>query len=241
MPLPPPPPGFQINGARPALPRVIMGPPKEPAPQTPAQAGLDTAQVENARKESILKGLQIEKAHQEANDARTKQQAQARAIPETVHDLINVIDAASNAHRLSRRGWFTTGFGSEIASKFPGSSARDEKGLLDTIASNTAFSRLQQMRDQSPTGGALGAISERELALLQSTIASLDQGQSDEQFQSNMRKIIGAYGRVVSKLPGGKQALQSWRTQKEGRPAAPAARSGGGWKPPPGVSIEPLD
>jgi hypothetical protein len=41
------------------------------------------------------------------------------------------------------------------------------------------------MREASPTGGALGSISESELGLLKATLGSLRQSQSQEQFQAN--------------------------------------------------------
>src|SRR5690606_15445362 len=71
----------------------------------------------------------------------------------------------------------TTGMIGEWMSGVGGTAARDLRGLLDTVKSNAGFDRLQAMRDSSPTGGALGQVSERELAFLQSTIGNLEQSQ----------------------------------------------------------------
>jgi len=60
---------------------------------------------------------------------------------------------------------------------------------LDTIKANVGFAALQAMRAASPTGGALGQVSEQENRLLQSTLASLDQGQSAEQLKANLAKV----------------------------------------------------
>ena len=43
------------------------------------------------------------------------------------------------------------------------------------------------MRDASPTGGALGQVSERELGFLQSVFGSLDQSQSAEELAYNIQ------------------------------------------------------
>ena len=45
------------------------------------------------------------------------------------------------------------------------------------------------MRDASPTGGALGQVAVRELELLQSTIASLDQGLDDQTLINNLEQV----------------------------------------------------
>jgi len=51
---------------------------------------------------------------------------------------------------------------------------------LATIRANVGFDKLQSMRDASPTGGALGQVSELENRLLQATSGSLDQNQKTD-------------------------------------------------------------
>lgn len=116
-------------------------------------------------------------------------------------ELLNVIGKAGEARRKSGE-WFATGFGADTAGKFGGTNASDVQSLLDTIGGNTAFDRLAKMRAESPTGAALGAVSDTELRLLQSTVASLDKTQSDEQFRKSMDDVIRTYGRMLAKLPG---------------------------------------
>ena len=84
-------------------------------------------------------------------------------------------------------GW-TTGLGSNLAG-IKGSAAHDVQADIDTIRANVGFDRLQQMRDSSPTGGALGQVSEQENKLLQSVMGSLDAGQSSSQLSSNLRGL----------------------------------------------------
>jgi hypothetical protein len=66
---------------------------------------------------------------------------------------------------------------------------------LTTIKANLGFDRLQQMRDASPTGGALGQVAVQELIALQSTIASLDQDQSPAQLKQALDKIETSYAK----------------------------------------------
>lgn len=94
---------------------------------------------------------------------------------------INAIDTA-----LSQANWGTTGALGAIGS-MPGMWAHDLAKTLDTVKANIGFEELNTMRENSPTGGALGQITERELAFLQSTIASIEQSQSEEQLKRNLQ------------------------------------------------------
>lgn len=83
-------------------------------------------------------------------------------------------------------GMFTTGFLGSVSSKIPGTPAYDLGAKLDTIKANIGFDRLQEMRDNSPTGGALGQVSEFENRLLQAVWGNLAQSQSPSQFKENL-------------------------------------------------------
>jgi len=82
----------------------------------------------------------------------------------------------------------TVGLGS-LTSYIPGTDARNFKAEVDTLKANVAFSELTAMREASKTGGALGAISDRELGLLQSSLGALDTGQSPENFRLQLGKV----------------------------------------------------
>lgn len=98
-------------------------------------------------------------------------------------------------------GFNTAGVGS-FASKLPSTDARNLSAKLETIKGNLGFDRLQQMRDQSPTGGALGAVAVQELTALQSTVASLDQGQSPAQLKAALGKIDKHYANWQAVMRG---------------------------------------
>lgn len=83
---------------------------------------------------------------------------------------------------------FTTGWGALI-SPIPGTAAHNVSKLLDTVKSNIGFDKLQSMRDASPTGGALGQVSEFENRLLQAVFGSLEQSQSMEQLLFNLDRL----------------------------------------------------
>ena len=128
-------------------------------------------------------------------EATAKKEIQApaayQAYQQTTASVDNVIDTAKKA--LGQINWRTAGPIGTVASQIPGTTSYDIEKLIDTIKANIGFDRLQQMRESSPTGGALGQVSERELEFLQSAVSSLDISQSPEQLRANIEKVIQHY------------------------------------------------
>jgi hypothetical protein len=116
--------------------------------------------------------------------ARQKLQAQTQQIDNVV-DQINEV--------LQNADWTTTGVPGAIASKVRGTPAYDQERIVTTIKANLGFDKLQQMRDMSPTGGALGQVAVQELESLQASIANLDSGQSLPQFKRNLERVREHY------------------------------------------------
>lgn len=163
----------------------------------------------------------------EAEAIKAAQEAQFR---EPVDELLNVIDASANAHRLTRKGGLAgSAIGRTVGKFIPGTGATDLAGYNDTITANTAFKTLQQMRQESPTGGAVGNVSDTDMKLLGSTIASLNMAQGTPKYQESLQNVLRAYQKVLFKLPGGREAYREWRIKWLGydpnkkKTAAPAS------------------
>ena len=86
-------------------------------------------------------------------------------------------------------GW-STEFGAALGG-WPGSQAQALKTILNTIKANVGFQSLQEMRANSPTGGALGQVSERELAYLQATLGDIAQEQDGAILAEKLRAMQG--------------------------------------------------
>ncbi|MHA2065290.1 MAG: hypothetical protein ACXABY_13015 [Candidatus Thorarchaeota archaeon] len=84
---------------------------------------------------------------------------------------------------------FTAGVGAWTA-VVPATPARNLQARLETIRANIGFDKLQDMRANSPTGGALGQVSEMENILLQATQGSTDTGQSPAQLRETLQVIL---------------------------------------------------
>lgn len=83
----------------------------------------------------------------------------------------------------------STGLSGALLKDLPQTEAYNLARLLDTIKANIGFDALNAMRQNSPTGGALGNVTERELAFLQATMGSLDQAQTVGQLVDIMGQI----------------------------------------------------
>ena len=84
----------------------------------------------------------------------------------------------------------------------PGSDAANFKARLDTLKSQVGFSVLQEMRNNSKTGGALGQVSDRENVMLQNNLAALDRAQSEPEFKAALQRIVDYTDAAKDRLRG---------------------------------------
>lgn len=118
---------------------------------------------------------------------------------------------------------FTAGMGA-WASAIPATPQKNLKETLETIKANIGFDKLADMRQNSPTGAALGAISDFENKLLQAVQGSLDQKQSAGRLKENLQRVkklladVRAqkakayqldYGQIAGQVEDNNQGVQS--------------------------------
>jgi hypothetical protein len=127
---------------------------------------------------------------EEAED--TKQGSKRTTANIVMHDLDRAKEIVKDAPLR------TTGAGGQILQYIGGTKANDVRALVDSVKANIGFDRLQQMREQSPTGGALGQVAVEELRFLQSTVGNLEQSQTKEQFLENMARVKWIYNDIVN-------------------------------------------
>jgi hypothetical protein len=90
----------------------------------------------------------------------------------------------------------------DLAKYIPLTEAKNLNGLVTTLNSELAFSRLQKMRDESKTGGALGQVSNIELELLRSSVANLDPSAGDKVFMRRLDEVQQHYENFKNALLG---------------------------------------
>ena len=125
--------------------------------------------------------------------------AQIRQVNDTIDTVKSVIDQVSG---------LTTGFAGSLTSGIAGTPSFDLKAKIKTIQAQLGFTQLQQMREASKTGGALGQVSERELDLLISAKNNLDPRQSKEQLLENLNLIVTHFDNYVREINIMKEKLR---------------------------------
>ena len=96
------------------------------------------------------------------------------ALRQAVRKAGQMEDWIDKAYELAG-GYFAGGFTGAIAGAMPWPTDRSRlEDYLLTIKANLGFDKLQEMRDSSPTGGALGQVSEMENKLLQAVNGAIN-------------------------------------------------------------------
>jgi hypothetical protein len=150
---------------------------------TAARAGA----VTTAQQEAEIATL-VDRAVAERDATRVAEQGARNRARQTKQDQLGLLSDLVGVAKEQSTGW-TTGFIGSRLSKMEGTPAYDLSQTLATLEAYAGFDTLQEMRNNSPTGGALGSVTERELALLQATWGSLQQAQSKEQFETNLDRF----------------------------------------------------
>lgn len=167
-----------------------------------AYLGAELKGTTNALQQQLIQE-KIDALRQKKQDAIDKQLSSAEGI---VQNTDVVLSKIKEADKLI--GGTTTGIGSYL-SIVPGSNAKELATTLATIKARLGFDQLAQMRQASPTGGALGNVSNKELASLESAVASLDQSLSPKALRENLKQINDSYSRwrdaALAKIPAERQ------------------------------------
>lgn len=88
-----------------------------------------------------------------------------------------------------------------VTRNIPGTSTYTAEKMIQSALSNVGFDALQEMRQNSPTGGALGNVSDHEVTRLQQTLGSLDVTQPAPIVRDNIKRIINIYRDTVYGTP----------------------------------------
>ena len=131
----------------------------------------------------------------ELADKKKVAQANEEAKAQNVLGIINNV-----LPKIS--GINTAGVTGKALSFVPGSDAYDVARNIETIKANIGFKELSDMRQASPTGGALGQVAVQELNFLQAAISNLDIGQSPDQLRRNLNTVKKHYTRWLATTRG---------------------------------------
>lgn len=127
-------------------------------------------------------------------EASAYQSEKAARTIQSVDGLLK--DAKDNA------GIFGRTAGMPIADWMRSDAYRNFQADLKTLKASIAFGELTAMREASKTGGALGQVSEKELALLESALGSMEMNQTPENIVKNLEQIKSSVSEWQKALSG---------------------------------------
>ena len=140
----------------------------------------------------------IDTQRQKVSDLEDKKKTAQANEEAKAQNVIGIIDNV--LPKIS--GLNTAGIAGKTLSFVPGSDAYDVARNIETIKANIGFKELSDMRQASPTGGALGQVAVQELNFLQAALSNLDVGQSPQQLRDNLNKIKKHYNRWLTTVRG---------------------------------------
>ena len=117
----------------------------------------------------------------------TTQTAAAVSASNTIETIVDLMDAVKDNPSA-------TGFWGAILGNVPFTKAGEVRIDADTLRSNMALDALKNLK---ATGATLGAVSEKELKLLESEIAQLNLNQTQGAVLQDLEKIKGRYERAI--------------------------------------------
>jgi len=144
-------------------------------------------QIRDQIRASTSKGaVELSPKDVQAREAKYPQATLAlRTFDEKTDELISDLQTLKNHPGLS-------GITGLIAGRTPAvtGDARNAKAILDKILARGGFQELQNLRNASPTGGALGQVSNTENQFLRQAFGTLDPVQDTKDFKRGVDQVI---------------------------------------------------
>ena len=151
-------------------------------------------------RERLIPGSREEqKLMQEADQAKGRQEQLERAGGTVVQDIMRALNIVQENPAATGR--------TAAAMLMAPSIVRAEtdvqaaKAFVESALSNVGLDTLQRMRENSPTGGALGQVPIQQQQRLEQVLGSLDLTQRKEVVEDNMKRVINIYMDIIHGSP----------------------------------------
>jgi hypothetical protein len=186
--LPPLPPGFQLRQGAPSAP-INSGVPTSqlPSPQTPVQQQRDMTGL-------TLDQIKIEEAAREREAEERKRRGAMEGYQRAGQTVLrSTTRALEYLDKMQQGGGFIPAASRAVQSKIIGTDEYQFTRQIEDLKRNIGLDRLQQMRDNSPTGGALGQVPVQQQAMLEDTLGSFDISQPGDTLRENLNQLNNIY------------------------------------------------
>jgi hypothetical protein len=196
--------------------------PKEPPPPTAPVAVVDdaTGQIKYVTREEALgktPATAIEGLTPKERQTREAKYPQATSAVKTFENTSDTL--VTDLEKLAKHPGLSSITGI-AAGRLPGitKEGREAEALFDKIVARGGFQELQTMRQASPTGGALGNVSNQEGAQLRQAFAALDRRQDAPSVRNAITDAIAQIRAAKENIRGAYDLTYEYKQQT----AAPA-------------------
>jgi hypothetical protein len=103
--------------------------------------------------------------------------------------------------------------------------ARGAQAIYDALVATATLDELQQMRKASPTGGALGNVSDADIRILRQSIGAMGQDQPEEDFNESLGIFETRLKQTRDQLIRRYRENYGYKLGKSWNPPTPTARA----------------
>ena len=131
-------------------------------------------------------------------------QAQPGLIGATNYTIKNIVDARNAAQSLLDNPAYMnsiSGMTAPAISKIPGTDAYTANEILNNILGRSFISEIQEMRANSPTGGAVGNVAVAEMNSLSKIRGALTLGMNKDELKKQLESYIANANRAMKTIP----------------------------------------
>jgi hypothetical protein len=119
----------------------------------------------------------------------------------TVTQLVDARDAAQALLNSPAELKAVSGMLGPKMSQIPGTDAYSGAQKLENLQTRSFVTEIQRMRTASPTGGAVGNVTEREMGALSNIQASLKLGLKEAELRKQLKQYIDSANRALKTIP----------------------------------------
>jgi hypothetical protein len=119
----------------------------------------------------------------------------------SVTQLVDARDAAQALLNNPKELKAISGLTGPAVARVPGTDAFTGAAKLENLQTRSFVSEIQKMRAASPTGGAVGSVTEKEMAALSNIQASLKAGLKEDVLRKQLQQYINSANRALKTIP----------------------------------------
>lgn len=134
---------------------------------------------------------------QTAEQQEGKHRSRARAATTVVQDLERGLNLIPELGALAQGEGVIGGVARTSSAKVPGTVANRITQFTESALSNVGLDTLQDMRENSPTGGALGQVPIQQQKRLEQVLGSLNIDQPPAVLEANIKRVINIYTDII--------------------------------------------